>query len=402
MQKINAQQLEFLRAISEKILDFQRHDSPRFSVDQLSQLRLQLAAAIYRERLLLGYRSKLSKGVYLFSKIVKQFFANLAGIGPKQTAVRPWLLTKIKNAGSKISRYSHRPRVHRSPLAWDASCLKRLSKNQTALNICIGIVTFNNSDHEVQSCLHALKESIHCCQVGHRFSVVIFNNGEPAAIEIEGIAVQQIQSVQNLGFGRAHNLIMQEFFQENPADLYVAMNPDGRPHPKMLDHLISLVVQTKAQALIDCLQFPCEHPKPFDPKTWETPWASGACLAIPRQIFQAVGGFDENFFMYCEDVDLSWRARSHGFAVKTAANSLFLHHVSNREFSANRYLLMCQSGVLLARKWRNKRFLNFTLNELKRYSGGGSIDQTPIQRVPRSWRSSSTFGFGFSFCRPRW
>ena len=44
----------------------------------------------------------------------------------------------------------------------------------------------------------------------------------------------------------------------------------------------------------------------------EVPFASGACLAVPRATWLAAGGFPEPFFMYCEDVDLSLRLRLHG------------------------------------------------------------------------------------------
>ena len=48
----------------------------------------------------------------------------------------------------------------------------------------------------------------------------------------------------------------------------------------------------------------------FDPVTLETPWTSGAAFCVRRPVFTAVGGFDEHIFMYCEDIDLSWRIRA--------------------------------------------------------------------------------------------
>jgi N-acetylglucosaminyl-diphospho-decaprenol L-rhamnosyltransferase len=44
----------------------------------------------------------------------------------------------------------------------------------------------------------------------------------------------------------------------------------------------------------------------------EVAFASGACLALPRQTWRSAGGFAPEFFMYCEDVDLSLRLRLAG------------------------------------------------------------------------------------------
>lgn len=63
-------------------------------------------------------------------------------------------------------------------------------------------------------------------------------------------------------------------------------------------------------------QRPYEHPKYFDPLTGETSWASGACMIVKRDVFEELGGFDENIFMYCEDVEISWNFRKHGYKIK--------------------------------------------------------------------------------------
>jgi GT2 family glycosyltransferase len=49
-----------------------------------------------------------------------------------------------------------------------------------------------------------------------------------------------------------------------------------------------------------------------DPNPREVGYASGACLAVPRDVWRRLGGMPEHFFMYCEDLDLSLRARLAG------------------------------------------------------------------------------------------
>lgn len=47
-------------------------------------------------------------------------------------------------------------------------------------------------------------------------------------------------------------------------------------------------------------------------------WVNGACMVLPRSAWETVGGFDEGYFMYCEDVDLCLRLRLAGLALVRA------------------------------------------------------------------------------------
>jgi GT2 family glycosyltransferase len=46
---------------------------------------------------------------------------------------------------------------------------------------------------------------------------------------------------------------------------------------------------------------------------------------VPKRIFDVVGGFDSDYFMYYEDVDLSWRIRLRGYMVALAPHSIVYH-----------------------------------------------------------------------------
>lgn len=55
-------------------------------------------------------------------------------------------------------------------------------------------------------------------------------------------------------------------------------------------------------------------------------WLMGACLAVPRRVFERVGGLDPEYFMYSEDADWCRRIRDAGLAVVHLPGAAMLHH----------------------------------------------------------------------------
>ena len=83
-------------------------------------------------------------------------------------------------------------------------------------------------------------------------------------------------------------------------------------------------------------------------------WVSGACLLIRRNILEAIDGWDERFFMYCEDIDLCARVRDAGYRIGFEPEAVVLHEGGA---SAPRPALiptLAESRLLYARKHRSR------------------------------------------------
>jgi len=70
-------------------------------------------------------------------------------------------------------------------------------------------------------------------------------------------------------------------------------------------------------------------------KTAEVDWLSGSCMMLRKQALEVVGLFDENFFMYCEDVDICRRMKLLGWKVVYYPEAI-LYHSIGRSSSQNK------------------------------------------------------------------
>ncbi|MER3478958.1 MAG: glycosyltransferase family 2 protein [Meiothermus sp.] len=125
------------------------------------------------------------------------------------------------------------------------------------------------------------------------------------------------------------------------------LNPDTELHPKALKTLLE-AIQTHPQALIGAkllnpdgtvnaagnqmhysgittcrgLNQPAERYRGLEP----VPLLSGAALIATKETLLGLGGFDEDYWMYLEDTDLSLRARLRGHPLFCANDALITHH----------------------------------------------------------------------------
>jgi len=79
-------------------------------------------------------------------------------------------------------------------------------------------------------------------------------------------------------------------------------------------------------------------------------FATGAAMFVRAELFREVGGFDERFFMFYEDVDLGWRLNLLGHRVRYVPGSIAYHrhHVTMKKFGHFRESYLLERNALLA------------------------------------------------------
>ncbi len=289
-----------------------------------------------------------------------------------------------------------------------------------SISLGVGIVTYNNSKKQIATAISSLCKSMDRAGNGHSIDSVILiaQNGSASNQNLIDVVcaaqrVVQLSPTGNIGFGSAMNALMRTAFCEIGTDYFFALNPDTYTHPDAISNLVRAAI-TNADSVIEARQFPDEHPKYYSAETGETDWASGACMMLPRSVYDATDGFDSNFFMYMEDVDLSWRARGAGARILHCASALIGHQTTDRDYSPSSERLMFESGLYLGCKWQHKSFQQWCAGELQHRCGLAPLQVRAIhlaslkrcELLPAKWckagSSVANFDQYFSFARTRW
>lgn len=106
----------------------------------------------------------------------------------------------------------------------------------------------------------------------------------------------------------------------------------------------------------------------------EADWVSGGAMILRRDAFELLGGFDDNYFMYIEDIDLCFRARQAGLKVYYFPEAQ-VQHKNKGEASLQAKIMNYNNLIYFFKKFYNKRklyvnlavgFLNLKLHLIKR------------------------------------
>jgi len=226
------------------------------------------------------------------------------------------------------------------------------------VDLSIIIVNYKSRNY-LDPCL----ASISACAPSVSYEVIVIDNasydGSKEMIEAKYPGTIYIQSDANLGFAKANNLAGKRaagrvFLFLNPdtivlgtalGTLYAelqAVAASGSAGPVLLNSDMTLqtsciqsfptLVNQVADSEYLRRVFPNSNLWGFSPANrQEGPPAevdviSGACLMVRKEVFEAVGGFSEDYFMYYEDTDLCYKIRRKGWKNIFVPQAKVVHH----------------------------------------------------------------------------
>lgn len=169
---------------------------------------------------------------------------------------------------------------------------------------------------------------------------------------------------ENTGSAKGHN----RMGQSNECEYMLIMNPDVILASNIFEQMFLPFEKDASVGMVEARQTPIEHSKDYDKLTGETEWATTACAMFPGKIFEELDGFDnETFFLYCDDLDFSWRVRLAGYKIIYQPKAVVFHakRVSLKgkwqPTNAEKYY-SAESAVLMAYKWSNNERVEKLLN----------------------------------------
>lgn len=278
------------------------------------------------------------------------------------------------------------------------------------LKVSVVIVTFNSRKY-IEECLKAVLTTEY-----DNFEILLIDNassdGTSEIVAENFPRVQLIKNQINLGYAGGNNLGA----KLAKGGLLAFLNPDTKVTKQWLKPLVESIGSKEVFACQPKILLPqtrgsvnlingigkTTHFLGFD---WLTDYRredydfpvreitsfSGSAVLIKKDIFQKLGGFDENYFMYYEDGDLSWRMRLAGYKILVNPNSVVYHNY--KYIPVEGYLRKKRKFYLLER--------NRLVNLLKNYSLRSLILLLPAMVVMELCLNLYFFSKGWYLEKPK-
>ncbi|KKQ01887.1 MAG: Glycosyltransferase/rhamnosyltransferase [Candidatus Roizmanbacteria bacterium GW2011_GWA2_36_23] len=227
---------------------------------------------------------------------------------------------------------------------------------QAAGNMNLSIIVISYNTKEItKNCLDSISESLKGSSINYEVIIVDNASNDGTVNKIKNLKLKirnlnLIQNNKNIGFAKANNQAVKQskgnyllflnsdivvldnaiekmflFYKENEKTVHFLggklLNKDKTPQPSA-GPFYSLPVVFGALFLKGdywgLTRYSPNRLKKVD-------WVSGACILARKSYFEDVNGFDENIFMYMEELDLLYRARQSGYQTYFYPEAHFIH-----------------------------------------------------------------------------
>ena len=218
---------------------------------------------------------------------------------------------------------------------------------------CISVVT---PVYHSQRWLPGYFKALAALEIGEDTLEIIIVDNSPAAMSLEeyialagDLQLKVLSNDKNEGFAKACN----RGAREASGDFLLFLNVDTEIAPDCAAKLRDRLLHDPGCAIAEARQSPMEHPKFYWPGTGRVDWSSACCMLMRRSLFIECGGFDEIFFMYGEDVDLSFRLRDRGYRLAYVRSALCTHFDEDKDTSQvlERTYNAIRSSILLRARY---------------------------------------------------
>lgn len=249
------------------------------------------------------------------------------------------------------------------------------------MDLSIIVVNWNSLSY-LRNCL----ASIYKYTTGVEFEIIVVDNASPEG-NVDSLLgdfpeIRLVNSKENIGFSRANNL----GFQDSSGRYLLFLNPDTELVNPAINMMLGQIKDLRNPGIIGCTllntdlsvqtssiqTFPTILNQVFDLEylrlrrpdcrlwriaplfaTNEFPVAveviSGACMLVKRDVFEKVGLFSEDYFMYAEDIDLNYKVRRAGFTNFYVGQARIVHHggTSSSKHSASQWSTVMKFRAML-------------------------------------------------------
>jgi N-acetylglucosaminyl-diphospho-decaprenol L-rhamnosyltransferase len=260
------------------------------------------------------------------------------------------------------------------------------------MDLSIIIVNWNSKDYLAKAI-----GSIEARPLGMSFEIVVIDSGSfdgcAEMLRETHPSVRFIQAPGNIGFARANN----EAFSASCGQVLLFLNPDTEVVGGAIGELYRQLTRMPEAAIVGpkllnsdgsvqdtCVRaFPTILNQVLDSDLLRTRFpraglwgkrtllaqgdaprnvdaVSGACLMMKRSLFEAVGKFSPDYFMYSEDMDLCLKAERAGFSIWYVPTAVVVHHggASSSKTPASTFsaVMAFESQWRFFRKTRSSRY----------------------------------------------